>query len=117
MPTIMLFNGPSGTGAAIAANSTSANVVQGNLYEFPPFNAVAEFGFEASAQGLQVTVTTGTDIIAQNVSVPIANRAPIYPDDFVLNDVIHGGERLTVIFQNITAAALNAWTTIKLTPL
>jgi hypothetical protein len=117
MPTIMLFNGPSGTGAAIPASTTSANLLAGNLYEFPPFNAVAEFGFEASAQGLQVTVTTGTDIIAQGVTVPIANRAPIYPDDFVLNDVIHGGERLTLVAQNITAGALNLWTTIKLTPL
>lgn len=117
MPTIMLFNGSAGTGAAVPANGSSGNVLSGNLYEFPPFNAVAEFGMEASAQGLTVSVTTGTDIIAQGVAVPIANRAPIYPDDFVLNDVIHGGERLTVTYTNGTAAALNAWTTIKLTPI
>ncbi len=116
MPTIMLFNGTGGTGAAIAANSTSANVLGGNLYEFPPFPAVVEFGVEASAQGLQVSITTGTDIIAQSMAVPIANRAPIYPDDFVLNDVIRGGERITIIYQNVIAAPLNAWTTVKLTP-
>lgn len=117
MPTIMLFNGASGTGAALPASGVLANVLAGNLYEFPPFNAVAEFGFEASAQGAAVTVTTGTDIIAQGIAVPIANRAPIYPDDFVLNDIIHGGERLTIAYTNAAAVALNVWTTVKLTPL
>ncbi len=117
MPTIQLFNGPSGTGAAVAANSTTTNLITGSLYLYPPFNAVAEFGFEASAQGLQMTVSTGTDMIIQAGAVPIANRAPIYPDDFTLNDVIHGGELLNVVAQNITAGALNLWTTIKLTPL
>lgn len=117
MPTIMLFNGPSGTGAALAASGSLSNVLAGNLYEFPPFNAVAEFGFESSAQGAVVSVTTGTDIIASAIAVPIANRAPIYPDDFVLNDVIHGGERLTIFYANLAAVALNVWTTVKLTPI
>ncbi len=101
---------------SVAANASSGNVLLGLIYEFPPFNCVAEFGLEGSAAGLVVTVTTGTDIICQEMSVPSQNRFAIYPDDVLLNDVIRGGERITIVYRNTTVGALNAFTSVKLTP-
>ncbi len=101
---------------SIALNATVANVLAGSQYEFLPFDALIEFGLVASAVGLNATVTSGTDILQQDQEVSAANRLPIYPDDFVLTDVVAAGERLVVGYRNTTGAAITAFTVVKITP-
>jgi hypothetical protein len=102
---------------SVAANAVVTNVMSGNQYEFLPFDAFVEFGLVAAATGLNATVTTGSDLLQSDTEVSAANRMPIYPDDFVLNDVAAAGDRLVVSFRNTTGAAIVAFTIVKITPL
>ncbi len=102
---------------SVAANAVVANVLAGSQYEFLPFDAVVEFGLVGSAVGLNASVSSGTDILQADQEVSAQNRMPLYPDDFTLSDVVGAGERLVVGYRNTTAAAINAFTLVKITPL
>ena len=101
---------------SVAANASVANVFSGSQYEFLPFDAVVEFGIVAAAVGMNASVTSGTDILQQDQEVSGVNRFPVYPDDFVLTDVVAAGERLVVALRNTTAAAIVVVSVAKITP-
>lgn len=109
MPTIAVST-------SIPANGTVDNVLQGNQYEFLPFNALLEFGIVAAATGLLTDVYSGSDTLIESGDVSSANRSPIYPDDFNLTDVAGAGERIKVRIRNTTGAAIIAKTTVRITP-
>lgn len=102
---------------SVGANAKVDNVLTGKVYEFLAFDAVVEFGLTASAVGLNATVISGSDVLQDDQEINAQNRLPIYPDDFVLNDVAAAGERLVVSLRNTTAAAITGFSVVKLTPL
>lgn len=101
---------------SVAANATNDNVIAGSQFEFLPYNALLEFGLVASATGLVADVYSGQDTVAESFALSTANRFPLYPDDFPLNDVAAGGERIKVRIRNTTAGALTAFYSVKITP-
>jgi len=86
--------------------------LQGNQYEYLPFNARVEFAIVGHAGGaalvpadidrVTATVFSGSDILQQqsgitNKSATTAqSQDAVYPDDFLLDDVAAAGERLSV---------------------
>lgn len=102
---------------SVTANAKVDNVLSGKVYEFLPFDAVVEFGLTASAVGLNATAISGSDVLQDDQEINAQNRMPIYPDDFILNDVAAAGERLVVSLRNTTAGAITAFSAVKLTPL
>lgn len=109
MPTIAVSN-------SIAANSVNDNVLQGNQYEFLPYNSLLEFGIVAAATGVLCDVYSGGDTLIESGDVSAANRSPIYPDDFNLTDVAAAGERIKVRLRNTTGGAIVVKTTVRITP-
>jgi hypothetical protein len=109
MPTISVQN-------SVAANATVDNVLQGNQYEFLPFNALLEFGIVAAAAGVVADVYSGSDTLIESGVVSNANRSPIYPDDYNLTDVAAAGERIKVRLRNTTGAAIVVNTICRITP-
>lgn len=101
---------------SVAANSTNDNVIAGSQFEFLPYNALLEFGLVGSATGLLADVYSGQDTVAESFALSTANRFPIYPDDYPLNDVAAGGERVKVRIRNTTGGALTAFYSVKITP-
>lgn len=101
---------------SIAANATLENAMDGSQFEFLPYNALLEFGLQGSAAGLVADVYSGQDVLAESMALPLQNRYPIYPDDYTLNDVAAGGERIKVRIRNTTGAALTAFWGIRITP-
>lgn len=101
---------------SIAANATLENAMAGSQFEFLPYNALLEFGLQGSAAGLVADVYSGQDVLAEGMALPLQNRYPIYPDDFTLNDVAAGGERIKVRIRNTTVGALTAFWGIRITP-
>lgn len=98
MPTIQ---GSTSIGPATSV----ANVLAGSVYEYLPRNAIVEFGLVDDANGdVRVTVQSGADVLLEESPVSIANRFPVYPDDFVLEDVAAAGERLVIRARNTDAA-------------
>lgn len=111
MPTIRV------TTTNLAANA-QAFPLQGNQYEFLPFNARVEFAIVANAAGIDVTVYSGSDVLQQNGPATVKATPPLYPDDFLLDDVAMAGERLNVILRETAGVATtDIETVVKITPL
>ena len=129
MPTIRVRNG--GTSQPLIAGSTLFPL-QGNQYEYLPFNARVEFaivGHEGTdtdtVSKVRATVFSGSDILQQQgpitdkSAVTAQSQDAVYPDDFLLDDVAAAGERLSVqldIPPSTTGDAVFD-TVVKITPL
>ena len=100
----------------IVANTVNDNILTGSQWEYLPFNAAVEFGLVASATGLLADVYSGQDTVAEGFAPSLANRFPIYPDDFTLTDVAGAGERLKVRVRNTTGGNLTIFFSVRLTP-
>jgi len=104
------------TQVSIAANSTNENVIVGNQFEFAPTRAIVEFGLVAAATGLIVDVLIGSRTIVMSMLPSIANRIPIYPDDYTLRTGIMPGERIIIRVRNTTGGAVVINVAVKYNP-
>ncbi len=91
---------------SIAADSTSANLFAGNLFETLPTRSVLILRLAGAATGLLCNFFVGGVAIAQAAAVPASNRFPISPDDVIAQVGGRGGEKVFLTVQNTTAAAL-----------
>jgi len=130
MPTIRVRNG--GSAQLLVAGATLFPL-QGNQYEYLPFNARVEFAIVGREGGtdldtignVRATVFSGSDILQQ--SGPITDKTAttaqtqnaVYPDDFLLDDVAAAGERLSVQLDIPATTTGDAVfdTVVKITPL
>jgi len=98
---------------------TVDNVLTGSQFEFLPYDAFLEFGLTSSGVvgDWVVDVYSGQDVLMESGAVSILNRAPVYPDDFSLNDVAAAGERIKIRIRNSSAGTLVFHTAVKITPL
>jgi len=85
--------------------------LQGNQYEFLPFDALVEFAVIIKAKTgslggavAKVQVYSGSDLLAQDIQLDTLaiDRSLEYPEHYQLQDVAGAGERLSVQLQ-ITA--------------
>jgi len=125
MPTIRVRN-------IAAAGATTVFPLQGNQYEYLPFNARVEFaivGHDGGTAGVvsaaRATVFSGSDILQQQgpitdkSAVTAQSQDAVYPDDFLLDDVAAAGERLSVQLDIPVDATFDSIfdTVVKITPL
>ena len=111
MPTIRA------TTTNIPANST-AFPLQGNQYEYLPFNALVEFAIVSNASTILATVYSGSDVLQQSGAVTTKATSPLYPDDFLLSDVAMAGERISVELRETGGiATTDIETVVRITPL
>lgn len=105
--------------ASIAASSVNDNIITGNQFEFLPYNALLEFGLNGDANGadLRVDIFSGQDLVSEQLTPSIQNRAPVYPDDYVGQDVAAAGERIKIRVRNTSAAgARTIFFAVRITP-
>lgn len=99
---------------SVAANTTTANLIVGNQFEFLDTDSLLDFGFTISAIGIEITVFIGDRTPARSTIPIIKTTSPIFPDDFILFDVAAlMGERLIIEARNTTGGALTVLTTIR----
>jgi len=98
---------------------TVDNVLTGSQFEFLPYDAFLEFGLTSAGVvgDFIVDVFSGQDVLLEQGNVSILDRAPVYPDDFSLNDVAAAGERIKIRIRNSSAGTLNFFTALKITPI
>lgn len=104
---------------SIAAASVNDNVLVGSQFEFAPYNALVEFGIcgDANAVDLRVDVYSGQDVLTEQMQPSAQARVPVYPDDFILQDVVRAGERIKIRVRNLNAgAARTLFHSVRLTP-
>jgi hypothetical protein len=92
---------------SVAANSISANVLAGQLYEFLPQGANMTVSATGSATGLRATLISSIPLI-NDQAINLQNRFPILPDDILSSGQVPGG-RTVLTFRNTTGAALTAF--------
>lgn len=100
---------------SVAANST-VFPLQGSQYEYMSGNAKVEFAIIASATGVLASVFSGSDVLQQSAPVTVKATPVVYPDDFLIEDVAAGGERISAEIRNTTAGAITVETVVRITP-
>ncbi len=93
---------------SIPANSTSANLLAGDINEFLGRAAVVSLFTTGAAVGLRAQLLIGSDVTIDDQPISDANRFPITPDDFLSRGGGLPGDRLTLRFRNTTGAAIIA---------
>jgi len=91
---------------SIAADSTSANLLAGDINEFLGRAAVVSLFCTGAATGLRAQLLIGQDVVIDDQAISDANRFPITPDDFLARGGGLPGDRLTLRFRNTTAGAV-----------
>lgn len=91
---------------SIAANSTTANLFAGNLFETLPAKSILLLRLSAAATGLVCNFFVGGTAIAESAGVPASNRFPISPDDVLAQVGGRQGEKVFLTVQNTTGAAV-----------
>jgi len=99
MPMIMVEQ-------SVAAGAVNANLVAGSAFEFARQRQIVSMGWAQSATGGFMTLQAGSDIVAEEFSVPILTRFPIIPDEMYFTDVMEIGDRLVSRYRNPTGGAL-----------
>lgn len=89
---------------SVVANSVSANVLSGQLYEFVPQGANVTISVTGSATGLRTTFICGIPLI-NDQAINLQNRFPLVPDDIIHSGPVPGG-RMVLTARNTTAGAL-----------
>lgn len=102
---------------SIAADSTSANLLAGDINEFLGRNAVVSLFCTGSAVGLRAQLLIGAAVVVDDQAISDANRFPITPDDFLSRGGGTPGDRLTLRFRNTTAGALTSEWRLAIEPI
>lgn len=90
---------------SVAANAVSANIFDGDLFEYVNGPALVRMRAAASAAGLLLTLILNGRTVCQDQEVSQANRWPVLPDDLVGEFPFEGG-RIFATLRNRTAGAL-----------
>jgi len=98
----------------IPANSTNENIIAGSQYEFARRRCVISGGINASAAGLVANINSGGDVVMEQFPVKVQAQYPVIPDDFVFQDVMEVGDRLSIPVQNTTGAGVIALVIIQI---
>jgi hypothetical protein len=111
MPTIRV------TTTNLPANSV-AYPLAGSQYEYLPFNARVEFAIVSNAATVDCSVFSGSDVLQQGGPPTTKATPPVYPDDFMLDDVAMAGERISVVLRETgNVATTDIETVVRITPL
>lgn len=105
---------------SVALSSVNDNLLANSQFEYLPYDALVEFGLagDANAADMRLDVFSGQDILAEQMTPNAQNRIPVYPDDFILQDVAAAGERLKIRARNTSAAAARVINfSVRITPI
>lgn len=89
---------------SVAANSVSANVVAGQLYEFVPNGTNIVLAVTGSATGLRSTLICNIPVL-NDQAINLQNRFPLIPDDILFTGRVRSC-RIVLTARNTTAGAL-----------
>lgn len=91
---------------SVAANTTTTNVLAGEMGEYLDSTSAVRLAAVAAAAGLFASFIVGRDVALDDQELSNANRYPIFPDDVVGEEGGLAGEKLTLRFRNSTGVAI-----------
>jgi len=87
----------------IAAGVTNENILAGSQYEFARRRCIISGGLIADAAGCVANINSGGDVVMEAFPVKVGTTFPVIPDDFVFQDVMEVGDRLSIPVNNTSA--------------
>ena len=102
--------------SSVAAGTVSNNLVSGSAFEFARVRQVVSMGWVQSATGGFMTLQAGSDIVAEEFSVPILTTYPVVPDQMYFTDIMEPGDRLVARYRNPTGGALTVRGVVQTSP-
>lgn len=104
----------------IAAGATNNNILSGSAFEFVKEASQVAIGLLASVSGLLAGVSSGSDILLEDGSlvdiVRVANQGPLFPDDYILQDIAMPMDRLRISVRNPTAGSITLFYGVRVEP-
>lgn len=100
---------PSLTWSQSVAAGATFNPLDGWQYEYLPYGAILNILHRATAVGMVVTITSGSDTLAEEGPVPAGGTAGVIPSAFnvpTITDEAAAGDRLKIRYRNPTAGAI-----------
>lgn len=91
----------------VVANTTSVNVVAGQLHEFVGNGAKITLSCAGSATGLRTTLILNIPVCFDQ-AINLQNRFPIIPDDVIYQGIVRAC-RIFLTFRNTTGGNLDAF--------
>jgi len=101
----------------VLADTTSLNLLAGDINEFLGRNAVISLFCTGSAIGLRAQLLIGASVVIDDQPISDANRFPTTPDDFLSRGGGTPGDRLTLRFHNTTGGDLTAEWRLAIDPI
>jgi hypothetical protein len=103
----------------VPANGQVDSCLAGSVYERLPWNALAEIGIVADAAGVQVTISSGSDVDVESGPADLAvaaGRLPVYPDQFHYNVEAAFNDILKITLRDTSGAQRTVGFAARLTP-
>lgn len=101
---------------SVAANTITANIVAGKVFEFVQRPSIVRFYIVSAAVAVLADVLVGNESYVQGEEVSAANRFPIRNEDLLIEMGALPGERIVVRLNNTTGAAIVVKTLIEVIP-
>lgn len=93
---------------SVAAGATF-RPLDGWQYEYVPAGGQIQVLHRATAVGVVATVTSGSDQLQERSPVPAGGTAGVTPSVFdvpALTDLVAGGDRIKILYENTTGGAI-----------
>ena len=119
MPNVTFVTGQ-GSVAALAAGVTIDNLLLGSQWMYVPGPTELYIALVADGGAIGdvlATISSGTDMLAEEQAVSNINRFPVWPDDFVYNDVAAAGDLIKIRVRTKSATARVLTCVLRLNPL
>ena len=102
---------------SVAAGAVNSNIVAGSAFEFARTRQLVSIGIAQAATGMFATIQAGSDVIAEEFAPTIKTTYPIIPDEMYYTDVMEPGDRLVIRVRNPSAAAIQLFAIVQVSPL
>lgn len=111
MPKTILYN------ANLAASTKTANILQGDVNEFIPYDAIVRITQVSSAIGIKTSVFADSDLLVDDKEIPFIGTSLIDKDHVVDEFEVEAGTRLAIFLRETAAAATtDVYTGVEITP-
>jgi hypothetical protein len=93
--------------------------LNGWQYEYAPFGGNLEIVHDAAAVGVVATITSGSDTLQERSPVSSGGAIGVMPsalDRLPVVDEVAAGDRMKILYENTTGAAVNVQGTAIYTP-
>jgi len=111
MPKTVLYN------ANLTASTKTANVLQGDVNEFLPYDAIVRITSVSSAIGIKVSIFADSDLLVDDKEIPFIGTSLIDKDHVVDEFEVTQGTRLAIFLRETAAVATtDVYIGVEITP-